>query len=205
MRVSNFERAVEAMMHLEKGEPYGLDSEDKKRRLLVELEGLCRKMVLSPIVIGGLAVSHHGYLRTTRDVDVLATRDEGMALIRRLKSELGWKRYAEGFQNTVLEVGLDICVEGQRASPRGEEVFPNPSDLGAERIKPLPVVSLPDLIALKVMSARAKDDADAIELLKVHRSRISSICAFAAKRLKTAAARAHLKSLAARAREELRR
>jgi hypothetical protein len=203
MRVSNIDRAVEAMVHMERGHPYSLHPDDRKRRLLDEIGRICGEMGLAPVLIGGLAVSHHGYLRTTRDVDVLTNRADGLALIRRLKSEMGWKRYAEGFMNTVLEVSLDICVEGERTSPRSEEVFPPPSDLKVDRLKPLPVVALPDLIALKVMSGRAQDDADVVNLLKIRKSRMASIRAAAAKRLKTPSARARLKSLAARAKEEL--
>jgi hypothetical protein len=204
MKMTNLERAAEAMVYMEKGHPYSLHPEDRKRKLLDEVERICREMTLSPVVIDGLAVSHHGYLRTTRDVAVLASRDDGLALIRRLKSELGWKRYAEGFMNTELEVGFDICVEGERASPRGEEVFPSPSDLKVDRLSPIPVVALPDLIALKVMSGRAQDDADVVNLLKIQASRGGAICTGASRRLKTPAGRARLKSLAARAKEERR-
>lgn len=204
MKASNLERAVEAMVYMEKGHPYSLHPDDRKRKLLDEVERICRDLDVTPVVIGGLAVSHHGYLRTTKDVDVLASRDDGLALIRRLKGELGWKRYAEGFMNTVLEVGFDICVEGDRASPRGEDVFPAPSELKVDRVRPLPVVSLSDLIALKVMSARAQDDADVVNLLKIHKARMAAICTTAAKRLKTPPAKSRLKALAARAKDELR-
>ena len=203
MRISNLERAVEAMVYLQEGQPYSLHPDDKKRKLLDEVSRLCREMKLSPVVIGGLAVSHHGYIRTTRDVDVLLGREEGMALVRRLKTELGWKRYAEGFLNTVLEVGLDIRVEGQKTSLRGDEKFPNPSNLRTVRVQPIPVVALTELIALKVMSARAQDDADVVNLFKVHRRGLASLSASAAGLLKTAAAKAHLKSLVGRAKEEL--
>jgi hypothetical protein len=196
---------MEAMLLLEKGHPYSLRPEDPKRKLLDEVGRLCREMGLSPIVIGGLAVSHHGYLRTTKDADILASKKDGMALIRRLRSELGWKRYGEGFMNTILEVGLDICVQGQRASPRGEEVFPDPAEFETVAAEPLPVVSLPDLVALKVMSGRARDEGDVVEIFKVHRKRMDSVCASAARRLKTPAAKALLKSLLGRAKEELRR
>jgi len=204
VKVSNLERAVEAMVYMERGHPYSLHPDDRKRRLLDEVERLCRGMRLAPVVIGGLAVSHHGYLRTTRDVDVLLNKADGAALVRRLKTELGWKRHAEGFMSTVLEVGLDICVEGERTSPRSEEVFPDPAGLKIDRVKPLPVVALPDLIALKVMSGRAQDDADVVNLLKLHPAKMSAICARASKGLRTPPAKARLKSLAARAREELR-
>jgi hypothetical protein len=77
-----------------------------------------------------------------------------------------------------LDVGLDICVD------------------------PLPVPALSELIALRVMSGRARDDADVVELLKRHRSRMASLRAAATRRLRTDAARRRLQALVERARAE---
>jgi hypothetical protein len=63
--------------------------------------------------------------------------------------------------------------------------------------------SLSELIALKVMSGRARDDADVVELLKRHPRKIATQVKAAAGRLKTAEARKRLRALAGRAREEL--
>ena len=65
MKLTNLERAAEAIVYMEKGHPYSLHPEDRKRKLLNEVERICREMTLSPVVIGGLAVSHHGFIRTT--------------------------------------------------------------------------------------------------------------------------------------------
>lgn len=203
MKVSGFERAVEAMLYMEKGRPYSLHPDDKKRKLLDELARLCREIGGSPVVIGGLAVSHHGYVRTTVDVDVLMTEEEGMRLIRHLKEQLGWKRHAEGFKNTELGVGLDICIGGRPTSPRWRETFPEPDALRKVAVRPLPVVSLPELIALKAMSGRLQDDADIGGLIKVHPARLASLHAFASKKLQSAESRAHFEALIARVREEL--
>jgi len=205
MTHSGLERALEAMTYMERGRPYSLHPEDRKCKLLDELERVSRGLGIAPLVIGGLAVSHHGYVSTTVDVGVLVSREDGATLVRRLKGALGWKRFGEGFKNTVLDVGLDIRVEGQRTSPRGEEVFPSPADLRRLAVRPLPVVALPDLIALKAMSARAQDDADAINLLKRHRSRMDALSKAARRRLRTDGAREHLAGLVARAKEELKR
>ena len=195
-------RALEAMASMEKGKPYALRPEDAKRRLADELAGLCREAGVAPVVIGGLAVNHHGYMRVTADVDILVSRRDAVPLYRRLRSEPGWKRYAEGFKNTIVDVGLDICVEGERTAPGSTEEFPDPGDLRTLPVKPLPVLSLSELIALKVMSGRARDDADVVELLKRHLSRAAPLRAAASKRLRTARARAHLKALVVRARAE---
>jgi hypothetical protein len=102
----------------------------------------------------------------------------------------------------VVGVGLDVCVEGERTSPGSTEEFPNPAELEKVAVRPLPVPALSELIALKVMSGRARDDADVVELLKRHRSRMVALRKAASKRLRTAPARERLKALVRRAREE---
>jgi hypothetical protein len=205
MAISSIEQAIGAMALMDKGEPYGLKPEDSKRRLAEELSRLCHEAGVAPLVIGGLAVNHHGYARFTADVDLLVSRAEVMALLRAFKQGQGWRRHREGFKNTILEVGVDICVEGDRTSPHSTETFPAPGDLRSVFVRPLPVPQLSDLIALKVMSGRARDDADVVELLKRHRRRIGALRTAAAKRLKTSEARRRLGALVARARDELAR
>ena len=69
-------------------------------------------------------------------------------------------------------------------------------------VDPLPVPALSELLALKVMSGRARDDADVVELLKRHRSRMASLKTAATRRLRTGSARRRLQALVVRAREE---
>jgi hypothetical protein len=205
MKLSSIEHAMEAMQFMERGKPYALRPDDSKRKLAGELKELCHQIGINPIIIGGLAVSHHGYARFTADVDILVTRDDATSLYRRLKTEPGWKRYAEGFKNTYFDVGLDVCVEGDRTSPRSEEVFPSPKDVSTVSVRPLPVIALVGLIALKVKSGRARDDADVVELFKRHASRILHLRRNAARLLSTQDAKARLALLASRAQDELRR
>jgi len=205
MAFSSIEQAIGAMAMMDKGEPYGLKPADVKRRLAEELARLCREAGVAPLVIGGLAVNHHGYARFTADVDLLVSRAEAVSLLGRLKREQGWRRYREGFKNSALDVGVDICVEGERTSPRSAETFPAPASLRSVPVRPLPVPALSELIALKVMSGRARDDADVVELLKRHRRRIAPLRAAAARRLRTEEARGRLGALVERAREELAR
>lgn len=202
MKQSSVEQALEAMHFMERGKPYSLRPEDAKHKLAGELRSLCRKIGVHPVVIGGLAVSHHGYARFTADVDVLVSRDEAATLYRRLKSEPGWKRYAEGFKNTVFNVALDVCVEGERTSPSSTEVFPSPKEVRTLRVRPLPVIGLAELIALKVKSGRARDDADVVELFKRHAGRIPFLSRSASRLLSTREARMRLSELASRARQE---
>jgi hypothetical protein len=187
---------------MQRGKPYSLRPQDAKRRLADELARIGRDLEVPPVVIGGLAVNHHGYMRLTADVDILVSKGDAVALYRKLRSELGWRRHAEGFRNTVLGVSVDICVEGERTAPGSSETFPNPADLLTLDVRPLPVPALSELIALKVMSGRARDDADVVELLKRHPSRVQALRRAASKRLRTEGARKRLEDLVTRANEE---
>lgn len=195
-------RALQAMASMEKGRPYSLRPDDAKRHLADELARLCREERVRPLVIDGLAVNHHGYMRFTADVDILVSREEAVPLYRRLKSEAGWKRHAEGFKNTMVGVGLDICVEGERTAPGSTEEFPSPARMKKVALRPLPVPALSELIALKVMSGRARDDADVVELLKRHLGRAAPLRKEAARRLRTKDARMRLAALVSRAKKE---
>jgi hypothetical protein len=202
VRRASMQGALEALASMEKGKPYSLRPQDAKRRLADDLARICRDLEVPPVVIGGLAVNHHGYMRLTADVDILVSKRDAVSLYRKLRSELGWKRHAEGFKNTVLGVSVDICVEGERTAPGSTETFPDPAELATVDVKPLPVPALSELIALKVMSGRARDDADVVELLKRHPSRVQALRRAASRRLRTEAARKRLEHLIARAKEE---
>lgn len=91
MKPSSIIRALDAMDTLERGKPYSLRPDDPKRKLADELARLARELGIRPVIIGGLAVNHHGYLRVTRDVDLLLSERDAVALFRRLKAEPGWR------------------------------------------------------------------------------------------------------------------
>ena len=187
------------------GEPYALRPGDPKRKLVHELARISRELKIRPVVIGGLAVNHHGYLRVTVDVDLLLSKDDALKLHRRLKEELGWRRYGEGFKNLTLGVGVDMCVEKGGTSPSWREFFPHPSEIKVLRVSPMPVPNLEELVLLKAKSGRLKDDGDLGELLKRHPRRIETLRRSVRNRLETEEARRHFDGVVARAKEELSR
>jgi len=175
------------------GKPYALRPGDPKRKLVHELARIARELKIRPVVIGGLAVNHHGYLRVTVDVDLLLSKEDAARLFRRLKEELGWKRYGEGFRN--LDLNADVHIHVVDCLPLARSI----------RVRPIPVPALEDLLALKVTSDLAKDDADIAELLKLRPVQIESIHAATRKRLRTKQARLHLDRVVARTKDELAR
>ena len=80
MRRASMHDALEALASMEKGKPYSLRPQDAKRRLADDLARICRDLEVPPVVIGGLAVNHHGYMRLTADVDILVSKRDAVSL-----------------------------------------------------------------------------------------------------------------------------
>jgi len=121
------------------------------------------KLVLgSAMVIGGLAVAHHGYARSTEDLDILYA-DSDSAILKRLmpkfkrvkKAKNGWHK----FEHRKTKIRLELIPEGGLTTYGfipGPHLFE--SDNG--------FLPLWGLVWLKLVSGRAKDDADVIELTR---------------------------------------
>jgi hypothetical protein len=138
------------------------------------LRRLARRLERSGIpyaVMGAMAVNLHGAQRTTKDVDVLLTK-EGLEQFRR---ELLPKFYrpVEGrprrFQERKSGVTVDCLVTGHfpgRGGP-GPFAFPDPEEVAVE-IDKVQVVNLPQLIQLKLAARRYYDFGDVVFLIRVH-------------------------------------
>ncbi len=122
-------------------------------------------------VAGAMAVNAHGAERTTDDVDVLLT-PEGLA---RFREKLAAKYYdqVEGRPRRFVEkksgVRIDFLVTGLypgRGGP-GPFDFPDPAQ-SSEEIENVQVVTLPQLIQLKLAARRYYDFGDVVFLIRVH-------------------------------------
>ena len=115
-------------------------------------------------IVGGVAVVHHGYLRTTEDVDVLVAADARPRIDAQLVKH-GFERTSTNrLRHIASSVRVDILVAGE-ALPRGVGVYPSPETLGASARDPQ-VVDLRGLLELKLAARRHRDLADVVELLK---------------------------------------
>ena len=137
------------------------------RRLAQRLE----RAAIPYAIMGAMAVNAHGARRTTEDVDVLLTR-EGLEQFRR---QFVGKTYdqVEGRDRRFIErrskVGVDVLVTGLypgRGKP-GPFAFPDPRE-AAVKIEEIQVVSLPQLIQLKLAARRYYDFGDVVFLIRVH-------------------------------------
>lgn len=120
-------------------------------------------------VMGGMAVNAHGAARTTADLDVLLTR-EGLAWFRR---ELAGTEYdpvqgrSRSFTDRENEVKVDLLVAGHLPGMGGPAPFPFPDPTAAsEEINGIRVVTLPQLIQLKLAAGRHYDFGDVVFLIR---------------------------------------
>lgn len=127
-----------------------------------EISAILRQTNIRGAIIGGVAVSAHGYVRTTVDVDVY---------VESQSAELGRALEAHGFihspeRKEFVKSGVPVHVvtRSQLTTP--------PSQF--QDIRGLQTVSLADLINMKLRSGtrnilRAKDLGDVIGLIRHHR------------------------------------
>jgi hypothetical protein len=143
------------------------------------LEALGAESVLG----GNWAVWRHGFAgRITQDIDIVLAASRIEEFIRAASMS--------GFEAPPQPAGrwpklwhkdtgviVDILPEGARPGTETKPApttIPSPSGLGAIAGR-LTYISLPGLIELKLAAARARDEADVVELIRVNGDRIADI------------------------------
>lgn len=137
------------------------------RRLVKRLE----KAGISYAVMGGMAVNAHGQRRTTKDVDVLVT-PEGLEEFRRRyvkKNYLQQPNRSRRFVDRLNDVGIDFLLTGHYPGRGGPApfAFPDPAE-ASELIQKVRVVTLVQLVQLKLAARRYYDFGDVCALIRVH-------------------------------------
>lgn len=128
-------------------------------------------------IAGGLAVSAHGHVRATTDVDVVLTAD-GLRRFKDAALGRGWlERFAgsRGVRDGERRVPIDFLVSGGfpgDGKPRGVQ-FPDPEGCTVTKDGKR-YLTLPKLIELKLASGlsapdRLQDFADVIALVRAGR------------------------------------
>jgi hypothetical protein len=161
--VSFWHRLEEIGMFFQKRSP----QHQAMRRLVRRLE----RAAIPYAIMGAMAVNAHGAERTTKDVDVLLS-EEGM---KRFRQEIVPKFYntIEGRPRRFTEkksgVQLDVLVTGlfPGTGKPGPFAFPDP-EAASEEIEKIQVVTLPQLIQLKLAARRHYDFGDVVFLIRVH-------------------------------------
>jgi hypothetical protein len=116
--------------------------------------------------VGGVAVVHHGYVRTTDRIDVLVDAPS-VAKICDLAPAHGFVvEWPARLRHVASQVTIDLLVAGApmpRAVP-STPTYPDPDDLAGSENDPT-IVGLSPLCELKLRAHRHRDLADIVELL----------------------------------------
>lgn len=149
----------------------------KKASVQSTLERLAHRLDqegISYAVIGGMALNVHGYVRVTRDVDVLLT-PAGLEAFARLCVGRGYVAAFPGARKAFVDaesrVPIEVVTAGEYPGDGKPKAvaFPDPATSSVE-IDGIRVVPLPTLIELKLASGlsaghRLRDLADVQDLI----------------------------------------
>lgn len=127
------------------------------------------------VVIGGLALTAHGYARMTDDVDILVTKDGSRRLLEHLEGR-GYRRAFAGSKNlrdTESSVKIEFVITGAHPGSGKPQpfAFPDPLDTSPIEIDGVKFIGLERLVELKLASGmtggpdRAKDHVDVQTLI----------------------------------------
>lgn len=139
------------------------------RRIALKLE----QLEIPYAVVGGMAVTLHGYIRTTDDVDILVNRN-GLMLIHEKLEGLGYVPPFTGskhLRDAENGVKIEFLVTGDYPGDGKPKPisFPDPADVSVV-IDGLRCISLPKLVELKLASGsipgRRKDLGDVQEIIR---------------------------------------
>jgi hypothetical protein len=142
------------------------------RRLAAALNNLG----IDSVICGALAVTAHGHVRLTQDVDVLLTADG----LRRFKERWlgrGWvERFpgSKGMRDAEHDIKIDVLLTGDYPGDGKPKpvTFPDPADVALD-LGGTKTITLPKLVELKLASGmtapdRPRDLDDVIQLVRAN-------------------------------------
>jgi hypothetical protein len=147
------------------------DGSSPVHHTMLRLDAQLRQAGIFYAVMGAMAVNAHGARRTTDDLDVLLTA-QGLEQFRKLFVGSAYDqspKRSRRFLDRENGVTIDVLVTGHypgRGGP-GPFAFPDPAD-ASEEIKQIRVVTLVQLIQLKLAARRHYDFGDVVFLIRVH-------------------------------------
>lgn len=129
------------------------------------------------VVIGGLALTAHGYARMTEDIDILIAKDD----LKKLHASLVGRGYLPAFQgskhlrDTSRGVKIEFVYVGDYpgSGERQAIAFPSPATTEPLELDGVRYIGLKKLVELKLASAmtggppRAKDRVDVQQLIQL--------------------------------------
>ena len=153
------------------------DGSSKLHQTLRELKKRLDELNVSYVVVGGMALTAHGYARMTEDIAILITRPDLKILHERLLGR-GYKAEFAGAKNirdTTTGVKIEFLLTGGYPGSGEQQPvsFPAPSDTDPVVQDGVKFIGLPRLVELKLASGmtggagRTKDLVDVQQLITV--------------------------------------
>jgi hypothetical protein len=115
--------------------------------------------------VGGVAVVHHGYARTTDDIGVLVDGADLAALDGKLAAFDFVRESRSRLRHAPTGVRVDLLVGGDPSPRAGEPPYPSPASVATSE-EDAAFAALAPLLELKLRARRHQDLADVVELLK---------------------------------------
>jgi Uncharacterised nucleotidyltransferase len=141
---------------------------------LIKISERLRDLGIPYAVVGGMAVSAHGVLRTTEDVDILVTADDLITIHKQLEG-LGYVPPFQGskhLKDVETSVPIEFLVAGQFPGDGKPKpvAFPDPRSVSVE-IDGIRYLNFTTLVELKLASGmtnagRLKDLSDVQEFIR---------------------------------------
>ena len=118
------------------------------------------------LLVGGVAVIHHGYVRTTRDLEVLLERRDASSIDGTLLARHGFTRTTVNrLHHAASGADVDFLFAGEPRPRLGAPPYPSLTALG-RCARETDVVDLATLLELKLTAGRHQNLADVVALLK---------------------------------------
>jgi hypothetical protein len=147
------------------------EKRDKVHQTLKRLTRRLQKAGIPYAVMGAMAVNLHGARRTTDDVDILLSQ-KGLDQFRQKFVGKIYEQVAgrpRRFVERQSGITIDFLVTGRfpGSGQPGPIAFPDPASASQE-IEEVRVITLPQLIQLKLAARRYYDFGDVVFLIRVH-------------------------------------
>ena len=136
-------------------------------RALAALQKLAEAEGIPIAIAGGLGAIRYGYPAVTQDIDVAVGREHLEAFVRaapRYGFKVTWEAKSGWHTLTFGEIEINVVPEGGKARNTAPTTIPGPVQLGVSQ--GLAYASLAGWMELKLSSARQKDRAHIVEVLK---------------------------------------
>jgi hypothetical protein len=143
---------------------------------LRELDSALRARNIAYAAIGGLAVNAHGFVRATRDIDLLVLAKDADGA-RAAALDLGYGVLDGGTEISSYVRGLQRFDVMHARRPISRDLLARATEVAYEGMR-IPIIPLEGLIGLKVQAyndnpRRLQDVMDMIELFRIHGSNLN--------------------------------